>query len=143
MFQGARMRFKGFDLNHLVALDHLLTERSVSHAADKLLRTQSTVSGILGRLRDQFGDDLLVQVGRDMVPTARGQEPADVVRDLLLRVDATRILPLRIVEARFGIPPLTEAIRWHQYGGTDRALMWVRDRIVDSMSGGVSAPIRG
>jgi len=46
----------------------------------------------------------------------------------------TRILPLRIVEARFGIPPLTEAIQWHQYGATDRALLWVRDKIVVAMN---------
>lgn len=305
------MRLKGFDLNHLVALDHLLAERSVSRAADKLMRTQSTVSGILARLREQFDDDLLVQVGREMVPTARGQELAAAVRDLLLQIDAsiltlpefnpalsnrririfasdylmiagladalraigedapnlqfeilqptqfqrgsagpaallengeidllampqvfvselhpqlplftetfcclvcrdnpdvssrialedflqmrhvsvgfgpgsmpsyeewfsrtygaearkievvagsfatlpfllpgthrialahrrlaeayTRILPLRIVESDFGIPPLTESIQWHRYSATDRALMWVRDRIVASM----------
>jgi len=307
------MRFKGFDLNHLVVLDHLLTERSVSRAAEKLLRTQSTVSGILAQLREHFKDDLLVQVGREMVPTARGLELADAVRDLLLQVDArvmtapefdpalsertirifasdylmiagladairiinrqaprlsfeflqpaqfqihrhapanllesgeidlltmpqayvsqshpllplftetfccllcrnnsqvgdkitteeflqmqhvtvsfgpssapsyeewfsrefgdssrridivagsfstmpfliagtnrialahrrlaeqfTRMLPLRIVEAPFAIPPLTEAIQWHQYGATDRALMWVRDQIVGHFAG--------
>jgi len=302
------MRFKGFDLNLLVALDQLLTERSVSRAADKLLRNQSTVSGLLARLREHFNDELLVQVGREMVPTERGLELAAAARDLLLQVDArimtapefdpassertirifasdylmiagladairgisqqaprlrfevlqpsqlqgrrntpasllesgeidlltmpqayvsaahpqlplftetycclvckdnrlvgehltledflqmhhvtvsfgphsaptyeewfnrefgdnarrvdmvagsfstmpflitgtnrvalahrrlaeafTRILPLRMIDAPFGIPPLTEAIQWHQYGGTDRALMWVRDRIV-------------
>lgn len=306
------MRLKGFDLNHLVALDHLLSERSVSRAAEKMMRTQSTVSGILARLRDQFDDDLLVQVGRDMVPTARGQELAAAVRDLLLHIDAAvmtppifdpalsqrnirifasdylmiagladamrqinikapdltfevlqptqfqrgsegpaallqsgridllalpdnltsdshpmlplftetccclvwrdnpdvgaqitvedflqmrhvsvgfgsralpsyeewfareygadsrkievvagsfttmpfllpgthrialahrrlaeayvKILPLRIVEAQFGIPPLTEVIQWHQFGTTDRALMWVRDGLVEAMS---------
>ena len=30
------MRFKGFDLNLLVALDYLLTERSVTRAAERL-----------------------------------------------------------------------------------------------------------
>lgn len=308
------MRLKGFDLNHLVALSHLLNERSVSRAAEKMLRTQSTVSGILARLRDHFQDDLLVQVGRDMVPTARGLELSAAVRDLLLQIDATiltapdfdpalsdrririyasdylmiagladamraitldapnlrfevlqpaqfqragqgpadllekgeidllampqaymspdhpqmalftenfcclvcrdnpdvgtmvrledflqmrhvtvgfgagampsyedwfereygagirrvdmvaasfatmpfllpgtkrialahrrlanaftRILPLRSVEANFGIPPLTEALQWHHFGATDRALMWVRDRIVAALSAG-------
>lgn len=306
------MRFKGFDLNLLLALDHLITERSVSRAAEKLFRNQSTVSGMLARLRDHFADELLVQVGREMIPTARGVELGQAVRDLLLRVDATimtapafdpattdrtirvfasdylmiagmadamraitrrapglrfevlqptqfqrdrdapsvllenggidllampgtylssshpmtplftetfcclvsrdnadvgdsvtlenflgmrhvmvgfgtgslpsyeewfsreygdkarqvdvvaasfatmpfllpgtgrialahrrlataftRILPLRIVEARFTIPPLTEAIQWHQYGATDRGLMWVRDQFVRSMA---------
>ena len=87
------MRFKGFDLNHLIVLDHLLAERSVSRAAEKLGRTQSTVSGVLARLREQFGDDLLVQVGREMVPTARGLALVAVVRDLLLQVDATILTP--------------------------------------------------
>lgn len=83
------MRFKGFDLNLLVALDHLLTERSVSKAAERLYRNQSTVSGVLARLREHFEDDLLVQVGREMVPTARGLELAGTVRDLLLQIDAS------------------------------------------------------
>jgi LysR family transcriptional regulator, nod-box dependent transcriptional activator len=87
------MRFKGFDLNHLIVLDQLLAERSVSRAAEKLGRTQSTVSGVLARLRMQFGDELLVQVGRDMVPTERGLALAAVARDLLLQVDATILTP--------------------------------------------------
>lgn len=82
------MRFKDIDLNLLVVLDHLMTERSVSRAADKLMRNQSTVSGLLGKLRDHFNDDLLVQVGREMVPTARGLELADAVRDVLLQIEA-------------------------------------------------------
>lgn len=83
------MRFKGFDLNLLVALDYLLTERSVTRAAERLYRNQSTVSAVLARLREHFQDDLLVQVGREMVPTARGAELGARVRDLLLRIDAT------------------------------------------------------
>lgn len=46
----------------------------------------------------------------------------------------TRILPLRIVEVPLGIPPLTEALQWHHYATTDRALMWVRDCLVAEMS---------
>lgn len=87
------MRYKGFDLNLLVALDQLLTQRCVTRAAERLYRNQSTVSGILARLREHFNDDLLVQVGREMVPTARGLELASVVRDLLLQIDATILTP--------------------------------------------------
>ena len=43
-------------------------------------------------------------------------------------------LPLRIVEPRFKLPPLVEAIQWHRFSATDQALMWVRDQIVASMS---------
>lgn len=83
------MRFRGLDLNLLIALDHLLTERNVSRAGEKLFRSQSTVSGALARLRDFFGDDLLVPSGRHLVPTPRGEELADAVRNVLLQIDAT------------------------------------------------------
>lgn len=94
------MRFKGFDLNLLVALDQLLTERSVSRAGEKLYRSQSTISGVLARLREHFGDDLLVQVGREMVPTARGLELAAAVRDVLIQVDARVLTPPEFDPAR-------------------------------------------
>lgn len=82
------MRFKGLDLNLLVALDQLLAERSVSRAGEKLCRSQSTVSGALARLREQFGDELLVQVGRELEPTPRALELQGAVRDLLLQIEA-------------------------------------------------------
>ena len=82
------MHFKGFDLNHLVALDSLLREQSVSRAASKLHVTQSTMSGVLSRLREQFDDRLLVQVGRRMVPTTMGAALARPLRDLILQIQA-------------------------------------------------------
>lgn len=94
------MRFNGFDLNLLVALDSLMTERSVTRAGEKLLRSQSTVSGVLARLREQFGDELLVQIGREMVPTARGRELAAEVRDLLMQIDARLLTPPEFDPAR-------------------------------------------
>ena len=51
------MRFKGLDLNLLVALDALLTERNVSAAGRKLFLSQSAMSGALARLREHFQDD--------------------------------------------------------------------------------------
>lgn len=87
------MRFKGLDLNLLVALDVLLTERNISRAAEKLCLSQSATSGALARLRDYFGDELLIQVGRKMVPTLRAVALADRVRNVLLQVDGTIIRP--------------------------------------------------
>ena len=52
-----------FDLNLLVVFDVLMTERSVTRAAERLGRTQSAVSHSLSRLREQFGDPLLVKGG--------------------------------------------------------------------------------
>ncbi len=87
------MRFKGLDLNLLVALDIMLTERNVSRAADKLCLSQSATSGALARLREYFGDDLLVQVGRQMVLTARAQTLAPKVRAALMQIEGTIIRP--------------------------------------------------
>ena len=51
------MRFKGLDLNLLVALDTLLTDRSVTRAAARLHLTQSAASNALARLRATLGDE--------------------------------------------------------------------------------------
>jgi LysR family nod box-dependent transcriptional activator len=83
------MRFGRLDLNLLVALDVLLTERSVSLAADKLCLSQSATSSALGRLREYFADDLLVVKGRHMILTARAEELIDPVRAVLDQVRTT------------------------------------------------------
>jgi len=59
------------DLNLLVALHVLIEERSVSRAAERLHLSQSATSHALGRLRDYFGDPLLVRTARGMEPTPR------------------------------------------------------------------------
>jgi len=63
------MHFRQLDLNLLVALDALLTERNITEAGRRVHLTQSAMSGALARLREYFDDELLVQVGRKMVPT--------------------------------------------------------------------------
>lgn len=85
------MRFKGLDLNLLVTLDCLLTERNVSRAADKLCLSQSATSGALTRLREYFNDELLIQLGRSMVMTPRATELLPAVRKVLLQVEGTVI----------------------------------------------------
>ncbi len=83
------MRFNKLDLNLLVALDHLLHLRSVSTAAARMNITQSAMSNALARLRDYFGDDLLVKIGRSMELTPRAEALKDAVRDVLVRVEWT------------------------------------------------------
>lgn len=63
------MRLLKLDLNLLVVLDMLLTERSVSQTAQRMGLTQPAISNALSRLRQHFEDELLVQVGRRMEPT--------------------------------------------------------------------------
>jgi LysR family transcriptional regulator, nod-box dependent transcriptional activator len=47
------------------------------------------MSGILARLRDYFGDPLIVQVGRRMELTSLAESLVEPVNDVLLRIDAT------------------------------------------------------
>lgn len=83
------MRFNKLDLNLLVALDVLLAERSITKAARRLNLSQSATSGVLARLREYFADDLLIQVGRNMVPTALAESLIDPVGKILRQIEAT------------------------------------------------------
>ena len=67
------------DLNLLVTLDALLAEHHVTRAAGRLHLSQPTVSVQLARLREAFGDPLLLPGPRGMRPTAR----ADALREPL------------------------------------------------------------
>jgi len=51
------------DLNLLVALDALLTDRSVTRAAERLHLSQPALSASLARLRTHFGDQILARRG--------------------------------------------------------------------------------
>jgi DNA-binding transcriptional LysR family regulator len=61
------------DLNLLKALGVLLEERHVSRAAARFHLSQSAMSRTLARLRDTFGDELLVRTsnGYELTPRAR------------------------------------------------------------------------
>ena len=74
---------KKIDLNLLVVLDALLDERSVTRAAARLGSTQPTISGMLARLRDLFGDPLFVRTQRGLLPTPRAQALAVPLKQLL------------------------------------------------------------
>lgn len=75
------------DLNLLVALDALITERSVTRAAAKVGRGQSAMSHNLARLRQLFGDELLVRTKDGMQPTPRARALADRVRLTLANIE--------------------------------------------------------
>jgi DNA-binding transcriptional LysR family regulator len=55
------MDLSGLDLNLLIPLRVLLTERHVTRAAEKLGITQPAMSASLARLRALFDDQLLVR----------------------------------------------------------------------------------
>lgn len=60
------------DLNLLVSLDALLTERSVTRAAERLHLSQPALSASLARLRTHFGDPILARRGNtyELTPLA-------------------------------------------------------------------------
>lgn len=68
------------DLNLLVTLDALLAEHHVTRAAERLHLAQPTVSVQLARLRELFGDPLLLPGPRGMRPTARADELREPLR---------------------------------------------------------------
>ena len=82
------MDIRNVDLNLLVALDALLAERSVSRAAVRLHLSQPAASALLARLRELFGDPLLLRSARGMLPTPRALELLGPVRRVLDEIDA-------------------------------------------------------
>jgi len=78
------------DLNLLVVLDALLDERSVTRAAAQLGYTQPTISGMLARLRDLFGDPLFVRAQRGLLPTPRALTLAAPLKQLI--ADSRRLV---------------------------------------------------
>ena len=82
------MRFKGLDLNLLVALDAMVETHSVSAAARRLHLSQPAMSAALSRLRDYFGDELFVVSGKRMYPTAFAEALSPQLKDCLRGLEA-------------------------------------------------------
>ncbi|MBB4380290.1 LysR family transcriptional regulator [Bradyrhizobium sp. SBR1B] len=81
------MRFKGLDLNLLVALDALISERNLTSAARKIHLSQPAMSAAVARLRSYFGDDLFGMRGRELVLTSRTEALAVPVREALMHIE--------------------------------------------------------
>ncbi|ACI58249.1 transcriptional regulator, LysR family (plasmid) [Rhizobium leguminosarum bv. trifolii WSM2304] len=84
--QRGEMRFKGLDLNLLVALNALMSERKLTAAARSINLSQPAMSAAIGRLRAYFNDELFVMQQRKLVPTPRAEALAPAVRDALLHI---------------------------------------------------------
>src|SRR5262245_14255501 len=72
-----------FNLNLLLALDGLLSERSVTAAAKRVRVTPSAMSHSLSELRHLLGDPLLVRSGRGMVLSPRAETLVGPLHTLL------------------------------------------------------------
>ncbi|MBI2380523.1 MAG: LysR family transcriptional regulator [Gammaproteobacteria bacterium] len=62
---------KDVDLNLLGVFDAIMTERSVTKAAERLAMTQPAVSNAVSRMRHAYGDPLFVKNGRGIQPTPK------------------------------------------------------------------------
>jgi len=67
------MNLAAVDMNLLVLLEALLDEAHVRRAGERAGLSQPAASHALARLRDLFGDPLLVRVGKTMVRTPRAE----------------------------------------------------------------------
>ncbi|MQX97120.1 LysR family transcriptional regulator [Sinorhizobium medicae] len=85
------MRFRGLDLNLLVALDALMTERKLTAAARRINLSQPAMSAAIARLRTYFGDELFSMQGRELIPTPRAEALAPAVREALLHIQLSII----------------------------------------------------
>ena len=85
---GTALNLQTIDLNLLVVLDALVSERSVGRAGERLGLSQSATSHALERLRRMTGDELLVRCGTRMDPTPRALSLAGPVRQALQDIRA-------------------------------------------------------
>jgi len=104
------------DLNLLVALDALLTERSVTRAAGRIGISQSAMSHALARLRTAFSDELLTRGPDGMRPTPRALALIGPVQAALSQIQEITTSPAAFDPATadltftLGIPDSTEVL---------------------------------
>jgi DNA-binding transcriptional LysR family regulator len=93
------------DLNRLLVLHAVLTERSVTRAAATLHVTPSAISNALARLRATFDDPLLVRSGRGLVLTPRAAALAPQLADAVAAMK-------RVVESQATFEPARSTRRF-------------------------------
>jgi DNA-binding transcriptional LysR family regulator len=118
------------DLNLLLTLHALLTEKHVTRAALRLHKSQPAVSHALAQLRQHFNDPLLVRRDGRMTLTARAQALAQPLNDALSSLNgllgapefdpaqARRRFRLSLSDyaARIILPPLVRHVRQYAPG---------------------------
>lgn len=84
---------RNFDLNLLIAFDLLMQEQNVSRAAERMFISQSAMSHVLQRLRQQLDDPLLVKTPLGMKPTERANALVEPVRAVLRDIERLIRMP--------------------------------------------------
>jgi len=82
------------DLNLLRIFDLLFEERSVTRVAQRASLTQSAISHALRRLRQSVGDPLFTRQPGGLQPTARAEELAPKIREILVQIRGALAPPL-------------------------------------------------
>jgi DNA-binding transcriptional LysR family regulator len=82
------VHLRNLDLNLLQPLHALLEERHVTRAARRSCLSQPAMSRALERLREMFGDPLLVRSGRGYERTVRGERVLRELEFLVPRLEA-------------------------------------------------------
>jgi DNA-binding transcriptional LysR family regulator len=72
------------ELNLLMVFDAIMTERSITRAANRLSMTQPAVSNAVSRMRVAWEDELFVKDGRNIQPTLHAQNLWNQVRAPLI-----------------------------------------------------------
>ncbi|HMB73322.1 MAG TPA: LysR family transcriptional regulator [Gammaproteobacteria bacterium] len=120
------MNLRQFDLNLLVALDVLLQERNVTRAAERLYLSQPAMSGMLSRLRQSFGDELLVRVGRGLEPTEFAAGIAERVHECVQELE-------ELLVSRRPFSPESEK-RAFRVGATDYTVLLLFEPLMKRLS---------
>lgn len=114
------------DLNLLVSLDALLTERSVTRAAERLHLSQPALSAALARLRTHFNDPILARRGNtyELTPFA-----ARLIEHTTTALEATR----RVFDSQASWTPSSSTREFSVYG-SDHAIATVGAAVLKLVS---------
>ena len=83
------MNLAHVDLNLLVSLDALLSERNVTRAGERVGLSQPAMSNTLRRLRRLFGDELLIREGQEFEFTPLAEQLRAPLSEILQLIDNT------------------------------------------------------
>ena len=145
------LNFRTLDLNLLRVFDEVMSERSLTRAAENLAITQPAVSNAMRRLREVVGDELMVRSGQGVEPTPRALALWPSVRDALALLQeslapgnfepatatSTFVLAMADATAATLVPPLVQIIEREAPGISVRVLpLTTRDprRLLDEES---------
>lgn len=120
------------ELNLLMVFDAIMTERSITRAADRLSMTQPAVSNAVSRMRVAWKDELFVKDGRNIQPTLHASNLWNQIREPL--VELTEAIDHK------GFDPAT-ATRTFKVAVTDIVvdMCWAQlRRIIESQAPGIN-----